>query len=109
MDVIVQKCIETKTQDLEYIFAKCVVNNTSYPKGHRQTIYLINRMASDWFKMGYVIGNNCNRDNPKPPPFLGALVSDSLKTNDYSKLKINGKSIWVCDNLIDFDQLFEVA
>lgn len=103
MDVIVQKCIETKTQDLEYIFSKCIVNNTIYRKGHRQTVYLINRMAADWYKMGYIIGNNVNRWNEKPPKFLGALVGDPLHTNDYSKLKIDGRPIWVCDNLQDYD------
>lgn len=103
MDTIVQKCIENKTQDLEYIFAKCLVNNTIYRKGHRQTIYLINRMASDWYKMGYVIGNNCNRWNEQPPKFLGALVHDPLHNNDFSKIKINGHAIWVCDNLQDYD------
>ena len=103
MDVIVQKCIEVKTNDLEYIFSKCIVNNTSYKKGHRQTVYLINRMAADWYKMGYIIGNNVNKSNPKPPKFLGALVGDPLKTNDYSKLKINGVPIWICDNLQDYD------
>ena len=30
MDTVVQKCIETQTQDLEYIFTKCLVNNTIY-------------------------------------------------------------------------------
>jgi DNA polymerase elongation subunit (family B) len=103
MDVIVQKCIENKTNDLEYIFSKCVVNNTVYQKGHRQTIYLINRMASDWYKMGYIIGNNVNKWNEKPPKFLGALVGDPKHTNDFSKLKLNGRAIWVCDNLQDYD------
>lgn len=103
MDVVVQKCIETVTQDLEYIFAKCVVNNTAYKKGHRQTVYLINRMANDWYKMGYIIGNNINKDNPKPPKYLGALVGKPDNTNDYSKMKINGRAIWVCENLIDYD------
>lgn len=103
MDVIVQKCIEVKTNDLEYIFSKCVVNNTMYRKGHRQTVYLINRMAADWYKMGYIIGNNCNRWNEKPPKFLGALVGDPLNTNNYSKLKIDGRPIWICDNLQDYD------
>ena len=104
MDVIVQKCIEAKTNDLEYIFSKCVMNNTSYNKGHRQTVYLINRMAADWYKQGYIIGNNCNKWNTKPPKFLGALVGDPLHTNDFSKLKIDGRSIWVCDNLQDYDK-----
>lgn len=103
MDVIVQKCIEIKTNDMEYIFSKCLVNNTVYPKGHRQTIYLINRMAADWYKMGYIIGNNINKWNEKPPKFLGALVGNPLNTNDYSKLKINGRAIWICDNLQDYD------
>jgi DNA polymerase elongation subunit (family B) len=103
MDVIVQKCIETKTQDIEYIFAKCITNNTTYKKGHRQTVYLINRMANDWYKMGYIIGNNTNKNNPKPPKYLGALVGKPENTNDYSKMKINGRAIWVCENLIDYD------
>lgn len=90
MDVVVQKCIEIKANDLEYIFSKAIVNNTVYRKVHRQTVYLINRMASDWYKLGYIIGNNCNRWNPEPPKFLGALVGDPRNTNDYSKIKING-------------------
>ena len=103
MDVIVQKCIESKAQDLEYIFSKAIANNTVYQKVHRQTVYLINRMASDWYKMGYIIGNNCNKDNVVKNKFLGALVGEPLNTNDYSKIKINGRAIWVCDNLMDFD------
>ena len=103
MDVIVQKCIEHKTNDLEYIFSKCVINNTIYRKGHRQTIYLINRMASDWFKKGFVIGNNCNKGNPKPPKYLGALVGNPLHTNDFSKIKVDGHALWICDNLQDYD------
>lgn len=102
-DVIVQKCIESKTQDLEYIFSKCIVNNTSYKKGHRQTVYLINRMTKEFDNMGYIIGNNCNRWNEKPEKFLGALVGNPLHTNDYSKIKINGVPIMVCDNLQDYD------
>jgi DNA polymerase elongation subunit (family B) len=103
MDVIVQKCIEHKTNDLEYIFSKCVINNTIYRKGHRQTVYLINRMASDWYKKGFIIGNNCNKNNPKPPKYLGALVGDPTHTNNYSKIKIDGRAIWICDNLQDYD------
>lgn len=105
MDVVVQQCIEYRTQDLEYLFAKCIVNNTVYKKGHRQSVYLVNRFAAEWYKMGYIIGNNCNRWNEKPAKITGAIVASSVLTNDYSKLKINGRAIWVCDNLIDFDYL----
>ena len=103
MDVVVQKCIESKTQDLEYIFPKCVVNNTPYRKGHRQTTYRANRMANDFYKMGYIIGNNVNKFNQKPPKFLGALVHNPDNTSDYCKLKIDGRELWICDNLQDYD------
>lgn len=110
MDVIVQKAIERNTQDLEYIFAKCVVNNTIYRKGHRQSVYLINRMASDWYKKGYIIGNNVNRNAPKKPPrFPGAMVGEPTRTNDYAKHKIDGRMIWICDNLQDYDKYKYVA
>lgn len=103
MDVIVQKCIEHRTQDLDYIFTKCVNNNTSYKKGHRQTVYLINRFAAEFYKMGYIIGNNVNKWNEKPPKYLGALVGKPLNTGTKSKLKIDDRPIFICDNLQDYD------
>ena len=103
MDVINQKCIENHSQDLDYIFAKCIVNNTTYAKGHRQTVYLINRMCKEWDTLGYIIGNNANKNNPQPEKYTGALVEDPLTTSDYAKLKINGIPIFIADNLIDFD------
>ena len=103
MDVIVQKCIEMKSQDLEYLFSKCIVNNTVYRKGHRQTIYLINRMALEFDKLGFIIGNNVNRWNQKPEKFLGALVGNPENVNDYAKLRIDGRSIMVGDNVVDSD------
>lgn len=103
MDVIVQDCIELQTQDIEYIFTKCIANNTSYEKGHRQTVYLINRMANDWYKMGYIRGNNVNKWNKKPPKYIGALVGKPLNTSDYAKIKVDGRALWICDNLQDYD------
>lgn len=102
-DVIVQKCIEEKTQDLNYIFAKCIVNNTSYKKGHRQTVYLTNRMTKEFDKLGFIIGNNANKWNEEPDKFKGALVNDPLHVNDYARLKINGVPILVADTLQDYD------
>ena len=105
IDVVNQKCIETKSQDLEYIFAKCIVNCTHYAKGHRQTIYLINRMCKEWDKLGLVIGNNTNKWNPKPEKYQGALVENPLTASEYSKLSIGGVPIMLADNALDFDQL----
>lgn len=103
MDVICQKAIESKCNDLEYIFSKCIMNNTSYRKGHRQTVYLINRFTREWQKLGYIIGNNANKGNSKPDKFTGALVGKWYNTSNYSKIHVNGRPIMVCDNLVDFD------
>ena len=104
-DVIVQYCIEYKNNDLEYIFAKALMNNTSYKKIHRQSVYLINRMGKEWEKMGYVIGNNVNKWNEKPDKFAGALVGNPLNINDYSKIKINNIPIMAADTDQDYDKI----
>ena len=102
MDTIVQKCIEAKTGDIDYIFGKCVVNNTRYDKGHRQTVYLTNRGAKEFYNQGFIMGNNVNRNN-KNVKFPGALVGKPLHNSDYSKLKQNGEVLNIMDNMVDFD------
>ena len=103
MDVVNQRCIEKKNQDIEYIFTKCLVNNTSYRKGHRQSVYLANRFAKDFYEDGYIIGNNVNRWNEKPEKYAGALVGRPENTNNYSKIFINGRPTMVANNMIDED------
>ena len=103
MDTLVQHCIEIKVNDIGYIFNKCLLNNTRYHKGHRQTIYLANRGIKDFRKAGFIMGNNVNKKNPKPPKFPGALVGDPLNNSDEAKLQIGGEVINVCNNLDDFD------
>lgn len=106
IDVISAKCIENHTQDLEYIFAKCINNCTSYNKGHRQTVYLINRMRKEWFDLPekFIIGNNVNKQNVKPEKFQGALVENPLTVSDRSKLKtVDGNPVLLTDNGVDFD------
>lgn len=66
MDVIVQYCIESTVEDIDFVFGKALVNNTRYPKVHRQTVYLANRAAKEFRKGGFIIGNNNNRTNSKP-------------------------------------------
>lgn len=103
IDTVVQKCIEVKTGDIDYIFNKCLLNNTRYSKGHRQTVYLVNRGLKEFNNDGFIMGNNNNRRNEKPPKFPGAFVADPRKTNDYSKKKIGGVSVNLYDNLDDYD------
>lgn len=104
MDVIVQKCIETSTQDLEYVFTKCIANNTIYPKAHRQSVYLANRFTKDYYEYGYIIGNNKNFWNEKPATkFPGAMVGDPLHNDEGIMVYINGRPTLICNNDVDFD------
>ena len=104
MDVIVQKCIERITADCDYIFTKCLVNNTSYAKCHRQSVYLANRFAKDFYNYGYIIGNNKNIYNEKPNiKFTGAQVGDPLHNNPDITYHINNKPTMLMENCVDFD------
>lgn len=104
MDTVVQKCIEEETKDIDYVFNKCIMNNTRYDKCHRQTVYLANRATKEFYESGYIIGNNINKiAGTKGVPFEGAKVSDPVNNSDYSKMKINGKPVNIMDNLDDFD------
>lgn len=103
IDTVVQHCIEIKSKDVEYLYSKCAMNNTSYGKCHRQTVYLMNRFAKEYYKSGYILGNNMNRDNEKPEKYAGAIVGDPTLLNDFSKLKINGLPSMIVDNTIDED------
>lgn len=104
LDVIVQVCIEKKTGDVDYVFGKCIANNTRYSKAHRQTVYLANRAAKSFFNMGYLLGNNINKLNSKPSTkFKGAVVLSPSLIHDDPKIKIHGIPVDVYDNLDDFD------
>lgn len=104
MDVIVQKCIERMTSDCDYIFTKCLVNNTNYSKCHRQSVYLANRFAKDFYNYGYIIGNNKNIYNEKPDAkFCGAQVGNPLNNNPDITYHINGKPSMLVENCVDFD------
>lgn len=104
MDTIVQKCIERSTGDADYIFTKCLMNNTRYAKGHRQSVYLANRFTKDFYEYGYIIGNNINLWNEKPEyKFPGAAVGDPLHNSQYAVMFINGSPTLLAANVIDYD------
>lgn len=102
MDTIVQKCIEMKVKDIDFLFNKSMMNNTRYSKAHRQTVYLINRGISEFDKKGLIMGCNVNKSNEKVG-FAGAFVADPKNVSDKPKVKINGNPINICDNANDFD------
>lgn len=102
IDTIVQKCIEESVNDIDFVFSKCIMNNTRYEKCHRQTVYLCNRANKSFYDDGFIIGNNVNGDK-KAVPFAGALVGDPKNNSDYSKKVINGQVCNIVDNSDDFD------
>ena len=102
MDTIVQKCIEHKVGDIDFVYNKCIMNNTRFAKAHRQTTYLANRCMKEFDMMGLVTGCNANKSNEKTG-FPGAYVADPKLVSDKPKKKINGRPIMVCNNLNDFD------
>ena len=103
LDTVAQKCIESKCKDIDYVFMSALDNNTSYNKVHRQTVYLINRISKEFYNNGFIIGNNINRNNPKPPKYAGAIVTEPLMTSDDCKMVINGVPAMIADNTIDQD------
>lgn len=101
IDTIVQKCIEIKTDDIGFVFGKANMNFTRYDKCHRNTIYLKNRGVGEFYKNGYIMGNNTNLDNSKTK-FVGALVSNPL-LNLPNGVKLNGTPIRIYNNVVDYD------
>ena len=90
MDVIVQKCIEERTGDIDYVFAKTIQNSTQYDKVHRQTVYLANRARMNFLEQGFIMGNNCNKFGKEPDDkYIGALVADPNLVKDTLKEKLN--------------------
>jgi len=105
MDVMVQKCIEESTSDINYVFGKAIANSTMYQKAHRQTVYLANRAVTSFLSNNNVIaGNNINKFNEKPTgKYPGAFVADPLNISDKPKSKINGTPVAVYKDANDFD------
>jgi len=105
IDVIVQYCIEFKTDDIPYLYSKSLMNCTQFRKVHRQTIYLCNRAIIRFYEYNhYVMGNNVNKFKPKPDSkYEGAFVADPTFYSDKNKVKIGGLPINMTCNTIDYD------
>lgn len=103
-DTIVQVCIEASVNDIDYIFTKCLSNNTRYDKGHRQSYYLTNRIIKEFRKKGFIFGNNVNKYNPVKTLLEGAMVNDTTHNSDDAKVRDDwGIILNIVRNLDDFD------
>ena len=105
IDTIVQKCIEERVKDIDYLFTNAVMFNTRYSKTHRQSIYLSNKRTQAYWDMGYVKGNNRNINETKKE-FPGAFVADLFLLSNYAREFINKMPLRLFKNLSDFDMLY---
>ena len=105
VDVIVQYCIEFKTDDIPYLYSKSLMNCTQFRKVHRQTIYLCDRAIIRFYDYNnFVMGNNVNKFKPKPTDkYEGAFVADPTLYSDKYKVHIGGLPINMTCNTIDYD------
>lgn len=115
-DTLLLYGIENKTHDTDNIFARALVNGTSYQSLFSQTILLKNRTYISYMEQGYILGNNRNIDySIKRDPakereeeknrekYAGALVGDP-KLNDYVGKEIFGRqSRWIFEHVVDMD------
>lgn len=104
IDTVVQKCIEYKIKDVDALFMKALLSNTSYPKCNKQSIFLANKIAAEYFKDGYIMGNNVNKWNEKPTEkYAGALVGEPDNVDKTVLKQINGVPTMIVDNMADED------
>ena len=108
MDVLVQKAIEEKTGDINFVFNSAILNSTEYHKIFKNTAYLANKLAMFLREDGYIVGNNLNRSNENKEAYEGAFVADPVRNMDKNKVKLlfpNMRSVTInlVRNVLDFD------
>ena len=101
MDTIAQRAIEETVKDVDFIYMACLVNDTRYSKGHRQTLYIVNKARKFFYDMGYVLGNNVNIGELSS--YMGAMVGDPVLNSDEFKLRSGDQIFNVYDNCDDYD------
>lgn len=110
-DVLLLDKIESKTNDMDNLYSRSIVNGSMFKSVFSQTKFLKNRYYIECYKDGYVCGNNVNMDYAKDyaddgdreQKFDGAVVGDP-ELNGHVGEKIFGKrSKYVFRHIIDED------
>ena len=114
-DVLLQMGIERRTKDIDGIYQRAYTNATKYDKIFKQTVFLKNRAYVEYYKQGFIIGNNINtnynynedsssKDEDDDEKFAGALVADPL-LNTHMGIELFGSpSMFIFDNVVDMDE-----
>lgn len=91
-DVLVQRAIEQKTNDIGVIFYRAYTSNTRYNKIFKEITFLTNVAFDNFLAMGIVLGNNINAlkyNNNKED--YNALIDFSSDEEDDVKTVIKAK------------------
>lgn len=111
-DVLLLCGIENKTEDMDNMYSRSIVNGSMFKSVFSQTKFLKNRFYIECYKDGYICGNNANMDYSKAfasdddednKKFDGAVVGDP-KLNGYVGINLFGKpSKYVFKYVVDMD------
>ena len=60
MSVLLQLGIENRTSDIDTLYIRTLTNATPYIKAFKQTNFVRNRGYVEYYKQGFIMGNNAN-------------------------------------------------
>ena len=115
-DALLQFGIERRTSDLETLYITSIENFTPYRQCFSETRILRNLAYVDFYKQGYIIGNNLNvdynkswndkeeDDDEEEDKFAGALVGDPRLNSSKNGLPLMGiYNKYLRKYVVDFD------
>ncbi|MDD3172124.1 MAG: DNA polymerase domain-containing protein [Herbinix sp.] len=118
-DVLLQKGLDVRTEDLDNLFSRSYINSTDYANIFKQTVFLKHRITEEFLRQDVVPGNNVNiyrnkntdllipmnddEDDDGETKFAGAFVADPLLNNP-NGIKIMGtNSKFIYKFVVDYD------
>ena len=110
-DVLLLYGIESKTEDMNDVLSRALLNGSSYKEIFSQTKFLKNRFYIEFFKDDYIAGNNSNIDysvnyneeNDQEEKFDGAVVGDPELNSNTGENIFGSCSKYVFKYVIDMD------
>lgn len=119
-DVMLQYGIEKKVSDVDTLYARLCKNPTQPHKSFSQTVMLKSRAYIEFYKYGYILGNNINTqygdltnmigasskesdEDDEDEKFDGALVANPTLNTETGAFVMGGRSKYIRDYVVDFD------
>ena len=117
-DVLLQYGIEKKVTDVDTLYARMCKNPTQPHKSFSQTVMLKSRAYIEFYRYGYILGNNTNleygnlvamldgakdNDDDEDEKFDGALVANPILNTETGAYVMGSRSKYIRDYVVDFD------